>query len=82
MATGTAVRPRFVILGRGPVGAGGAGEGVRGALLSDMVWRVKGGCSVDEWERRVDDDAASFSRKFNIFSKLSESSTALASCLK
>lgn len=55
---GTAVRPRFVILGRGPVGAGGAGEGVSGALsgalLSDMVSRVKGGCSADEWERRVD----------------------------
>lgn len=46
LASGAVARPRFVTLGRGPVGAAGAGEGVRVAPLSDMVVIVEGGRSV------------------------------------
>lgn len=37
------VRPRFVTLGRGPVGAAGAGEGSTEEAGSDMVLVTMGG---------------------------------------
>lgn len=39
---GAAVRPRFVTLGGGPVGAGGGEEGVAVAPWSDMVLKAQG----------------------------------------
>lgn len=51
---GTAERPRFVTLGRGPEGVGGAVDGVRRATLSDMVLMVEGAGFVEDWKRRGD----------------------------
>lgn len=43
LAMAKVVRPRFVTLGRGPVGGVGAGEGSTVGAGSDMVLRVTGG---------------------------------------
>lgn len=43
LAAGAAVRPRFVTLGGGPVGAGGAGEGAAMVASSDMIVIAQGG---------------------------------------
>lgn len=42
-ATANVVRPRFVTLGRGPVGGVGAGEGSTVEAGSDMVLGIMGG---------------------------------------
>lgn len=43
LATAAVVRPRFVTLGRGPVGAVGAGEGSTTGAGSDMALVTTGG---------------------------------------